>query len=206
MPKFPAIAPLTISGGARRRFPWKDSSRSMKVPLVDEAEELTGKIVVPLRLCNTQEHTNERHEFDKLIRENLARWAEWRRQRGWEMASKPHVEGPYLPPGSDPEKAKDYFARAKKVIGEGRQIRAVTEFDAPEEVRWYFATATFRRSAPVYVGLDDALYLRDLHRIYSQPEPEDSGWVNPMVYAEERRQRMGIRRKDYLLGRLEDPL
>ena len=34
----------------------------------------------------------------------------------------------------------------------------------------------------------------------------DSGWVDPLKHAEERRQRLGLKREDYLWGELNDPM
>ncbi len=206
MPEFPAIIPTVTSGDDRRRFPWKEGSRSKRVPLwpdSDKGEEIEGKIDVPLRLCLTPEHSNERHEFDKLIRENILRWVEWRRQRGWTICSQPKVRGPFDPPTSGNAKAKQFVAQAEKHLGKGREIRVVVPEE--DEIKWYMVRARFKREEPVYVRLSDYDYLDHLAEVYAQDDVKDTGWGDPLVIAEERRQRLGLKRKDYLFEDLRIP-
>ena len=222
------ITPLA-SAAVRHRRPWKDTSRGLKVPLwtsTAAGQLLEGKIVVPRRLARATEHTNERHEFDRLVRENVLRWAAWRAKRGWHMATKPTVRGPYTPPTAGHDHAKKHVARAEAVLGKPSGVNPLTVFDG-EDVVWYFATARFRRETPVYIGLDDMLEIKDVHDSHgismdADPLPVsqeaedgaaavgftdgDSGWVNPMEFAEKRRQALGLKREDYLMGPLCEPL
>lgn len=204
------MAPTTTPESNRFKRPWTDSSRTMRVPLWTEDPEgefLEGKVVVPLRLCFTQEHTNERLEFNKLMGENIERWAEWRRQRGWEMSSRPHVRGPFFPPESGNAKTPAFFEKARKAIGAGAAVREIVNFDHPEDVRWYFVRARFKRTAPVFARLDDMLWLQETAALYAaEPVVKDTGPINPLEYAEARRQRLGLKVKDYRMGRIQDPL
>lgn len=219
----PALIPATFAGETRRRVP--KVSKNQKVPLwtvEPEGQLFQGVIRVPVSLCHTAEHTNARHQFDNLIKANLARWVEWRRRRGWFLNEKPHVSGPFDPPESDRTRARTFQDRAEKVIGKARQVNAVTEFDYAEEYKWYMAVARFTREEPVYVRLEDMLFMRHLalqHGVDPDRDPgvqnelpegkdviEVEGGLDPMVVAEERRQSMGLKREDYLLGKLSDPL
>src|SRR3989304_6102564 len=109
----PRTSALTFTGETRRRRP--KASQNRRVPLwtvEPDGEEFQGVIRVPLRLCNTEEHTNARLEFDKLIVDNLARWTEGRRQRGWIITEAPHVSGPFAPPVGDREKQRKWQGQA----------------------------------------------------------------------------------------------
>ena len=75
---------------------------------------------------------------------------------------------------------------------------------------WYFAIARFVRTTPLYVGLDDVLHQQDLMKLHgitpgADPLPwndtkgESTGIVDPLVHAEERRQKLGVKRSDYVI-------
>ena len=219
----PRTSALTLPTGTRRRVP--KVSKNMRVPLwtaEPDGQLLQGIIRVPVSLCHTPEHTNKRLSFDKLIHENLERWVEWRRQRGWFISETPRVEGPFNPPEGDRKKAPRQFDRAKQIIGKVGSAQEITEFDYPLEYKWYIAEARFSREEPVYVRLDDFLFLRHLALTYGVdpdrdplpqtqlPEAEDyievEGGIDPMVEAEASRQAMGLNRKDYLMGDISEPL
>ena len=219
----PRLTPGTLPSGTRRRVP--EASQNKRVPLwtvEPDGQLFQGVIRVPLPLCNTQEHTNERLRFDRLIKENLERWAEWRKRRGWFISDYPHISGPFDPPEGDRFKDPKRFRRAKAVIGTSREVEPVSEFDYAGEYRWYIAEARFSREEPIYVRLEDMLFLRHLALTYGvdpdrDPEPvnrlpesldyiEVEGGVDPMVEAEESRQSRGLRREDYLMGKLSEPL
>ena len=217
----PALIPGTLPEGTRRRVP--KASQNRRVPLwtpEPEGQEFDGVIRVPVRLCYTQEHTNERLEFMKLITDNLDRWVEWRKRRGWILSEKPRISGPFDPPEGD--RVGKFQQRAEEVIGKASDVAAVTEFDYPEEHKWFVAKARFTREDPIYIRLEDMFELRhralrygvdpdrDPATVNELPEPEDvitvEGGLDPLVVAEERRQRLGLKRKDYVIGRLRDPL
>lgn len=160
---------------------------SLRVPILafDQGDWIEGKIEVPVRLVRTAPHTNERHEFDRLIRENIARWTEWRKRKGWDIASKPRIGGPFDPPSPR------------------------TGVEVTDEVKWYFALARFKRTTPLYVGLDDVLETFDAAKKYGivpekDPLPwndvsgtEDTGWIDPLVDAAADREKYGLRLADY---------
>ena len=218
----PALIPGVFGGDTRRRVP--KASQNRRVPLwtvEPEGQLFQGIIRVPNRLCNTPEHTNARLEFDSLITANLQRWAEWRKRRGWFIQGTPRVHGPYDPPeGSEKDKAR--YARATQQIGRVGSAEEVTNHDHGEEVKWYMAEARFTREEPVYVKLEDQLFLRHLALAYGVDPDRDPGLTNdlpeskavieveggidPMQEAEESRQARGLKRSDYLMGRLQDPL
>ena len=218
----PRIAPMPMKGTQRRRQSFDPASKNMRVPLWTpevDGQEFDGVIRVPVRLCNTPEHTNDRLQFNGLIIANLQRWVEWRRLRGWIITDKPVVTGPFDPPENE---RAGYLNHAVKRIGKAREAEATDYQDYPEEIKWYIAKARFKRDEPVYVRLEDHLFLRHLANLYDVdpdrdpptvtdlPEPKDEievqGGVNLMEVAEERRQMLGVKRKDYLMGKLWEPL
>lgn len=182
-----------MTNDVRRRVPYgrQAGKTSLKVPLQTahpDGELLEGVIKVPARLAHARPDTNEKHEFDLLIRSGLRRWTEWRAKRGWELNSRPLIRGPFDPPTRTERDEKD-----------------------PDEF-WYFAIARFKRTGPVYVRLEDVLEIQDTAARYGidldtdgKPWNEitgdaDTGWGDPLKFAEERRQKLGIKRKDYLFG------
>ena len=217
------MIPGVLPAGERRRLP--KVSKNKRVPLwtvEPEGQLFQGVIRMPLNLCNTPEHSNARLAFNKLIVANLDRWVEWRRRRGWFIAERPRITGPFEPPENDRTKAKAHQLRAEQVIGRSREASAIVEFDYVGEVMWYMAEARFTREEPVYTRLEDMLFLRHLALTYGIDPDRDpgletdfpvtkdelsfTGGLNPMEVAEERRQSLGLKREDYLLGRLQDPL
>lgn len=218
----PRLTPTLVPESNRFKRPWSDSSRTPRVPLwtpSPEGQWIDGKIDVPVRLCNTPQHSNERLEFERLIRENVERWTEWRRQKGWEIASKPKVMGPFTPPTNSnlsQQRNATFWQQARAVIGAAREV-SVKQLEPQDEMRWYMVRARFKRTAPMFLRLDDVLELRDMSKRYGIGEGEDfspqslerggdSGWVDPMQYAEARRQRLGLKREDFLMGPLSEPL
>ena len=217
----PRLTPATFQGDTRRRVP--KVSKNKRVPLwtvEPDGQLFTGVIRVPVRLCNAELHTNARHEFENLLRANLSRWVEWRRLRGWVLNERPRVAGPYDPPEGD--RTGRYQEHAEKKIGRNGDAVAVKDFDYPEEIKWYIAEARFKREEPVYVRLEDMITLRHMALQYQidpdrdpptqnqLPEAKDEivveGGLDPMQVAEERRKALGLKREDYLMGRVQDPL
>lgn len=219
----PRLIPGVLGGDRRRRVP--AVSKSKRVPLwtvEPEGQLFQGIIRVPLRLCHTVEHTNERLEFAKLITANLERWAEWRRQSGWFIGERPRVQGPFDPPATDRKKADTFMRRAITQIGKNGDVGAITNLDPEQDFKWYIAEARFTREEPVYAKLEDMLELRHMALKYDVdpdrdhkpendlPEAKDElafeGGLDPMQVAEARRQSLGLKREDYLMGKLEEPL
>lgn len=186
----------SFSNGVRRKVAYRGQAgaTTKRVPLRTASEQgdvFEGVIRVPTKLCRAQPNTNEKHEFDRLILANLKRWADWREKKGWTMASTPKVTGPYdIPTTSSKDETN------------------------PDE-KEYRVWARFKLTTPLFVSLEDVLHERDeAERFGVDLEADrlpwndvsgsgDSGWVDPMAYAEERRQKLGIKRSDYLYSPLD---
>ena len=192
--------PMTkFHNGARRKVAYGNGqagARSLKVPLIDphpQGQVIEGEFRVPNRLCNTAPHTNERMEFQRLVESMLDRWAEWRLKGGWEMTGTPKVSGPYPVPTE------------------------TERHEADPDYKIYRAICRFKRNSPLFVGLDDFLHEKRLADIYGVDleadrlpwndvdGDEDTGWGDPMKWAEAERQKLGLKREDYLFGDLADP-
>lgn len=191
---------MTLPTGVRRHLPQGGMTRTTFVPLLSppDGDEFEAFIRVPMRLVKAKPFSNERHEFNKLVNAELKKWTEWRAKHGWILASKPKVRGPYNPPspltGAEPVDAE---------YGEHRR---------------YYVTARFKRDTPKWMPLDGMLWVHEQAERYgidlSKPirdTGEDKGkdvivdrtpTHDPMKFAEERRQRLGIKREDYLFENL----
>lgn len=208
----------------RHKYPWGDHSRTPLVPL--ETPDARGEICeglfrIPARLAKTQEHTNERHELDNIIRANFERWITWRRMMGWEWTGeRPILSEPFPPPEAGNRKAKQFIARAAGGLSRIGTAEHRTDYEEdPDAVMYVRIWARFRGSP--YLKLEDAIAMHelaeklgvDLTKDFTPETPDnlrlleggDSGWVNPLKFAEERRRRRGLRREDYLIGRTGDP-
>lgn len=186
----------SFSGDARRRVAYgmQAGATSLKVPVhaAPEGDFREGHFDVPARLANTKPDTNERHEFERATQEAFKRWTGWLEKRGW-----------------------DYVPQSLQVNGPYDKPTANVNEEGDEDVKEYHLLARFKRNTPLFVGLDDVLELREMAATYGvgeNPLPwsvvkgEDSGWVNPLEYAENRRKKMGLKREDFLLGPLDEPL
>lgn len=186
------------SSDVRRIVPYRGQAgaTSLKVPLetAPQGDVLEGRFAVPARLANTAPHTNDRMEFERVVKAAYTRWTEWRKRRGWDVV-----------PGT------------LRLQGPFEQPVARTGDEGDEEQRLFIFTARFTRETPVYIGLDDFLAVREMANTYGIDTSKealpwdtlkggDSGWVNPMEYAEARRKALGLKREDFLLGPLEEPL
>lgn len=213
------IKSIPKTNRTRHEYPWKEGSRRVMVPLwtpTAQGQVFEGRFRVPKRLHKTEEHTNERHEFDNLVQFNIRKWAEWRAKGGWILNEEPTVRGPYRLPTHGSARHAEFVGRAQRVIGKAGNIRPVVV--EPDEGYVYVVTARFIRQSPLYVGLDDFMELNDMRARYGIPEDVDflpwnntdgdgdTGWVDPLKHAAERRERLGLKRKDYLSGKLEEPL
>ena len=191
--------PSTFGGDKRRRVPYRSQAGacSLKVPLTTDNPEgkvELGLVRVPASIADAAPDTNARHQRDQIITEQLRMWEEYRAKRGWKMVSPPKLAPPEDPPSE-------------------------TTFGNPLEadVKWIWATARFQRTSPLWVGLDDLLQQMDLAKLHGiQPEKdplpwndvsgtEDTGWVDPLVMAEDRRRKLGVKRKDYVIPELWAP-
>ncbi len=183
----------------RRSLPWSDTARGLRVPLVTDGDLHEGYIEVAGRLCHAPQHSNAAHEFDAFVGQRLQGWIEWKQKQGWEIIGTPKVRGPYDPPVQR------------------------TGMEGNPDIKWYWVSGTFRRLWPQYILLDDFLEINDQAQRYgvdlNAPKPASTPLAkpaddiidaspahNPLVFAEERRQRLGLKRRDLLLGPLDQPL
>ena len=190
--------PGIVSESNRHRRPWKDGSRTPLVELRDpDAGTLRqGKFRVPTRLTHATPHSNLGIEFENHVNKMVDKWKRWMAMEGWEMLpGKPKVLGPFDIPRSSP------------LVPEN--------LDEKE----YYIRARFRRMYPMYGKMSDIEEINRLARLHGidmdkawrpwsynagmGPTP-DSEWGDPLKMAEERRQRKGIKRKDYLIDREKD--
>lgn len=185
----------TFARGRAQRYVPGTPGGALKVPLwtaLAKGQMFEGKIEIPARLAHSQPDTNARHEFERIVREHIHRWVEWRDARGWVIASFPKVRGPYDPPTPSERDEVD------------------------SSLKWYFVQARFTRKTPLYVGIDDFLHERDKAATYGVDieadwlpwdvgDGGDSGWINPLEHAAQRRARLGLKRRDFLLGPLSAP-
>ena len=183
------------SGDNRRRVAWRSQpgKTSLRVPVWHsnvKGEWREGLIRLPERLCHAAPNSNEAHERDRLFASNLQRWAEMCELKGWTMVSKPLIRGPVDPPVPAPG-----------------ELPAAVDFD----MKHYWALARFKRTSPLFVGLEDVLEMQrlaDLYGIHPDADPlpwndttgtYDSGWVDPLKERAEHYNATGIKQSDYLL-------
>lgn len=192
--------PSTLPKDVRRTVPYgrQAGACSLKTELFTDnplGEWREGWIRVPKRLVRAAPNTNEKHEFDRIIREQLSMWQDWLAKRGWMLASKPKVTGPFDPPTR-------------------------TEKDDPTEdegIVIYSALARWKQTRRIWVPFEDVLEMKRKAELYGEKPSADplpwndvrggeSDWFDPMKEAEEERQRLGVKRSDYLTGPLWEPL
>lgn len=195
------VARLGRSDGSVRDVHSASQLGGVRVPVFTsdpKGDLIEGHIRVPLAWTHTQAHSAERQQRDAWLASNIKAWVEWREHKGWRLNSKPLVQGPFDAP----------------------TVNALAE--APD-FAIYTVQAYFQPTALMTVGLDDGYELERRARMYgvdvSKPKPVstpietgpdviyDSGrFDDPMVVAEQRRQAMGVRREDFLMGPLDEPM
>ena len=191
---------MTLPAGTVRRIP-RDSTSGL-VPLYPASgrgDERQGLIRIPEALCFSKPHSKERREFTEIVKQNLDRWCAWLDKQGWVLNSVPKVSGPFDPP------TKDTRSEAA-VIDQG--------------MKHYYATGFFQRAYPLYLPFDAAAWFRDEAIRYGEepnaPAYLDSGdhrtvkniinpeRVDPMQFAAQRRERLGIKPDDWTQERLPE--
>ena len=191
---------MTLASGTVRRLPRGGNSRSTFIPLYPghvDGDLHEGFVRVPQRLVKTAPHTNERHEFDQFIGEQVAKWVAWKEKQGWFINGTPKVRGPFIPPSPRNEIV------SPDVLKYGPHRR-------------YHILARFTREEPQWIPRDADIWLReqaitfdvDLHKQAPQ-SPDAKGETDihdPMQFAEARRQELGLTRKEFLIGDLKTPL
>lgn len=192
--------PSTLPKDVRRDVPYgrQAGACSLKTELFTDnplGEWREGWLRIPKRLVRAQPNTNKKHEFDRMVREQLSLWQDWLGKRGWKLASKPKVSGPFDPP--------------TRTVGE--------EPTEDEGIVIYSAMARWKQTRRIWVPFDDLLEMNRKAELYGEKPSADplpwndvrggeSGWFDPMKEAEEERQRLGVKRSDYLSGPLSEPL
>lgn len=161
-----------------------------------------GFIRVPIALVGTKPFTNRRHQFDRFVGEQLKRWSDWKAQQGWTLCSKPRVTGPFDPPTARPgeEPIDASYGEHKRYIVTARFGRDVPLFMPFDEFAWV------KEEAERY-GVDLSRRTVDSGEGRTRAQITDARPAHdPLAFAEERRQRLGLRREDFLLGPSEEPL
>lgn len=182
---------MTLPAGMQRRIP-RDSTAGLVAlyPARARGDERQGLIRVPESLCHTRPHTDKRRQFTEIVDGQINRWLEWLDKKGWTINSTPVVKGPFDPPSKDAH-------------------------SEPEDAgsKYYFVTAYFVRQYPLYLPYDAAAWFRDeAYKYGEEPLSEaviDSAesrtvktilnpeLVDPMQFAAERRERLGITPDDW---------
>lgn len=175
------------SEGNRHRKPWADGSRRKFVEVWHSSEEgdlKQGLIRMSRKMSGAKPDTNDHHAKMKHIEQNLARWDELMRLNGWAMASRPKVKGPFNPPTASVEHEAD-----------------------PDEV-WYWATAFFKRTSPIYVPFEDFLESQRMAEIldidtnkpvlpWTEQGNESTDWEVGWKSAERLFAKTGLKIEDY---------
>lgn len=162
------------------------NTHGLQVPLLSSGETHIGYFDVPTSAVRFKPHTNEVHTYDLIVRDKVKTWLEWKERQGWLVKGKPTLLAPKPKP----------FA-----YGE----------EAEEDVMRVHVMATFYRTKPIYVTLDDYLGRLDQYRRYGLSIPDEAMPENPlpetakhlvadgerdaMKSAEQRRQSLGLKRE-----------
>ena len=168
----------------------------------------------PKKWAEALPHTNEWLLFKRAFTDDLTRYYRWLEKKGYRIEGRPQVSGPWPIPVGKRVKLKSLSATFND---DGR---------AEEMVR-YIVKSKVRLMNPEYISTDDFWEQKrkaDLHGVdLDSPQPklsqnvidadtngkdyiEVDGGIDPMVEAEESRQARGIKREDYLVGPLDQPL
>lgn len=177
----------TLPSGTRRDTP---NSHSKTVRLVSPAggEEHIGYFLVPADAVTFKEHSNDVLRYDRVVVEKINDWIKWKDGLELTMVSKPivyvPVDSPVVTEGADPV--------------DGGDMRV-------------YVRATFRRKTPAFMSLDLFLERKDMADRYGvnfedkvlaeNPMPATLAHMiadehrNPMKLAEQRRQKLGLKRE-----------
>ena len=161
---------------------------SLKVPLEThpDGQMIEGRYNVSTKLAKAEPHTNDHLAFRKLRMDMYRRWIEWKAQKGWNIVPGTlQVTDPYPNPTAN------------------------TSTEGDEETMTVSFFARFKRETYLWLPLDDQLELERQYAIYGvdrNPEAlsyndvsgnEDTGWVDPVKYALERKARLGLKPEDH---------
>ncbi len=177
----------TLPSGTRRDTP-NSHSKTVRLLSPAEGEEHIGYFRVPADAVTFKEHSNDVLRYDRVVVEKIKDWIKWKDRLELAMVSKPIVyiptDSPTTSEGADP----------------------VDDGDMRVYVR-----ATFRRKTPLFMSLDLFLKRKDEFERYGEslegkvlaenPMPAVLAHMiadehrNPMKLAQERRERLGLRRE-----------
>lgn len=201
MPRYVARAPLPE--GTVRRPHSRTVLGGVRVPIITpdpEGDEIEGRMRVPLRLTPHgmgRFSIQLQQERKQYIAGQLRRWVEWREHRGWRLNSKPHVSGPYdAPVARDGDERPDwaiYVVRALFVPTEIMTASLEDMLEINQQARRYGVDLWKRKAV-------ESALPRTRGKITSTPQDE------PMAAAEKRRQAFGVKRSDYLVVDVVEPI
>ena len=177
----------TLPSGTRRDTP-NSHSKTVRLTSPAEGEEHIGYFRVPADAVTFKEHSNDVLRYDRVVVEKIKDWIKWKDGLELKMVSKPVV---YIPTDSPAE------TEGAEPVDDG-------------DMRVY-VRATFRRKTPLFMSLDLFLERKDEFARYGEsiegkvlaenPMPAVLKHMiadehrNPMQLAEQRRQKLGLRRE-----------
>ena len=187
----------TTSESNRHRRPWKEGSRTPMVPLLDpeRGTHLQMRMSVPVKYARAKADTNAGHEKARIINEGLRQWELMRQAKGDKMITPPKLLKIEAPIGATPETPVD------------------------EQFLHYWFTAYFRSTFTKFAKLEDVLEINRLAQLHgidmnkawrpwaggpNAKKQPDTECGDPLKLAEERRQKKGIKRSDYLIDPTKD--
>lgn len=189
--------------------------RRVRLESPEGGEIREGEMKFPKKLAEAEPHTNDWHVFKKLFTQKLTDYYRFLEKKGYKLEGRPDISGPWpIPVG-------------KRVRVKSQSVNFNDDGIAEEQVR-YIVKSKVRRFIPQFITTDDfweqvrkaELHGVDLNSkapllsqnvIDADTNGKDvidapEGGIDPMVEAEESRQARGIKREDYLVGSLDEPL
>jgi len=174
---------MTIPRHYRSRLP----IRTLQVPLFTPGDEHVGFFRAPAAAVEYKPHSNEILKLGRVVTEKVKVWVSWKGKEGWKMVGKPTVLAPVRPSATPDGQPLD-----------------------DGDVRFY-VRATFVRTEPLYISLEDFLATKDdadrygvsieQGRSFETPLPAVKTFIgdadvpgDAMQQAEERRRLFGLRR------------
>lgn len=162
------------------------NTHGLQVPLLSTGETHRGYFEVPKTAVTFKPHSNKLHSYTLAVREKVKVWVDWKAKQGWHLRGKPTLLVP-----------------VPKPFGYGEE--------AEEDTVRVYVQATFYRTKPLYVTLDDFLGRLDQYQRYNLAVPGEALTENPlpeavselvadgnrdgMQAAEQRRQALGLKRE-----------
>lgn len=181
---------MPLPSGQQHEFGWRNT-RALQVPLLTadpEGDVHEGFFRVPAKYANAPEHSEQRRNFERVRHDKLRKWVEYKMKHGW------FLNGPIVDISHAPAPTETVGAESE---------------DGDDE-HWV-VQALFKRGVPLFMNLDEFLHRRDEAARYgidldapaavSNEHPvvrnaiyTDQALQDPMVEAQARRQRLGLKR------------